>query len=207
MSDTTKPPFRRLPTTGLAEGRDPYGLGTDIVDFDTGEVKKAFAEAEDDEGREPAGIVSSMVLGAKERWVFDSSAGPKELDPEDPAGRLKALGFDPITMMVRQYDEIQMMIEAVLLAKRPSTVALAQLSAQKVAITTTLLKYGYMPYSDVLKQRITAEQHEMRKQELAALNSETESTENSGGLGVTMVFTTTETWDAASRDYAAKPMH
>lgn len=63
----------------------------------------------------------------------------------DSAGKLAALGFDPIETMVRKYDEIQAVIDQIMMSSKPSMIAMAQMMSLQQKISNDLMKYGYAP--------------------------------------------------------------
>lgn len=59
--------------------------------------------------------------------------------------RIESEGFDPITRLIELDRSLESQITVMMLQPRPSMVAVAALSAQRVAISKELLKYRYRP--------------------------------------------------------------
>ena len=59
--------------------------------------------------------------------------------------RIESEGFDPIAQLVALDKSLESQITVMMLQPRPSMVAVAALSAQRVAISKELLKYRYRP--------------------------------------------------------------
>jgi hypothetical protein len=89
----------------------------------------------DDSGLDPE------YVKARSNWIRPGDK--KKIDMRGAVGKLENLGFDPIETMVRKYDEIQGLIDAILLSKRPSMIAVVQLMGHQQKIAEKLMDYGY----------------------------------------------------------------
>ena len=73
----------------------------------------------------------------------------KHVDLDCAPERIDSEGFDPITQLVALDKSLESQISVMMLQPRPSMVAVAALSAQRVAISKELLKYRYRPAAAV----------------------------------------------------------
>jgi hypothetical protein len=142
--------------------------------------------------RDPDGVKLSALDMTKFRpstWQ-GSNHGVRVADangaPVSPHHRLQEIGFDPIAILVEQYEEVSALITAMLLARKPSMVTLAQLQNTKMSLTTQLLKYGYVPTATLMAKQAPAGPED-------------------GSSGVTIVFTDSASWAAESANYDLKP--
>jgi len=79
--------------------------------------------------------------------------GSKNINSMASVKKLEELGFDPIEMMVKKYNEIQQQLMSG--AVREGTGAYAQLIATQGTLINNLMQYGYKKIPDKVEQEVT----------------------------------------------------
>jgi len=79
--------------------------------------------------------------------------GSKNICSKDSVKKLEELGFDPIEMMVKKYNEIQTMLQSGDI--RVGSGAYAQLMATQGTLINNLMQYSYKKVPEKIEQEIT----------------------------------------------------
>lgn len=81
--------------------------------------------------------------------------GSKSIHSMASVRKLEQLGFDPIEMMVKKYNEIQRQLDNLEAAGKASSGAYAQLTATQGTLINNLMAYGYKKIPDKIEQEVT----------------------------------------------------
>lgn len=81
--------------------------------------------------------------------------GAKNINSMASVKKLEELGFDPIEMMVKKYNDIQARLDELDAQGRGGSGAYAQMTATQGTLINNLMAYGYKKIPDKLEQEIT----------------------------------------------------
>jgi hypothetical protein len=81
--------------------------------------------------------------------------GSKNINSMASVRKLEELGFDPIEMMVKKYQEIQSKLDYLEEIGTHTSGAYAQMSATQGTLINNLMQYGYKKIPDKIEQEVT----------------------------------------------------
>jgi len=81
--------------------------------------------------------------------------GSKNINSMASVKKLEELGFDPIEMMVKKYQDIQTKLDYLETIGKHTSGAYAQMTATQGTLINNLMSYGYKKIPDKIEQEIT----------------------------------------------------
>jgi len=81
--------------------------------------------------------------------------GSKNINSMASVRKLEELGFDPIEMMVKKYNEIQEKLNHLEAIGKHTSGAYAQMTATQGTLINNLMQYGYKKIPDKIEQEVT----------------------------------------------------
>ena len=81
--------------------------------------------------------------------------GSKNINSMASVRKLEELGFDPIEMMVKKYNEIQAKLDHLEEIGKHTSGAYAQMTATQGTLINNLMAYGYKKIPDKIEQEVT----------------------------------------------------
>lgn len=81
--------------------------------------------------------------------------GSKNINSMASVRKLEELGFDPIEMMVKKYNEIQAKLDYLEEIGKHTSGAYAQMTATQGTLINNLMQYGYKKIPDKIEQEVT----------------------------------------------------